>query len=167
MRFAEFTFAVAWAVTVANAAELPDSHILRGDPALASIPSPKQNTTPLSERPITQVDQSCLIKASQDRSCWSPGHNISTDFDLDWPNTNRIRKYNLVISNTTCAPDGIRRTCLLVNGQYPGPTIFADWGDTIEVTVKNSLAGNGTGIHWHGIRQILTTTQDGFVPTKK
>ena len=36
-----------------------------------------------------------------------------------------------------------------------------DWGDTIQVNVKNSLSGNGTGIHWHGIRQLATCPQDG------
>jgi hypothetical protein len=27
-------------------------------------------------------------------------------------------------------------------------TLYANWGDTIEVTVTNNLANNGTGIHW-------------------
>lgn len=31
----------------------------------------------------------------------------------------------------------------------------------IQVTVKNSLQHNGTGIHWHGIRQLNTCTEDG------
>lgn len=42
---------------------------------------------------------------------------------------------------------------MLVNGQYPGPTVYANWGDMISITVKNSLQNNGTGIHWHGVRQ--------------
>lgn len=36
-----------------------------------------------------------------------------------------------------------------------------DWGDTIQVNLKNSLQDNGTGIHWHGIRQLGTCPQDG------
>jgi FtsP/CotA-like multicopper oxidase with cupredoxin domain len=39
--------------------------------------------------------------------------------------------------------------------------IVAEWGDTIEVTVTNRLTMNGTGIHWHGIRQLGTNDMDG------
>ena len=42
---------------------------------------------------------------------------------------------------------------LTVNGQYPGPTIEADWGDILQITVKNQMQDNGTSIHWHGLRQ--------------
>lgn len=49
----------------------------------------------------------------------------------------------------------------LINGQYPGPTIRAKWGDTIVVNVKNSMKDNGTGIHWHGIRQLNSCQHDG------
>lgn len=50
---------------------------------------------------------------------------------------------------------------LTVNGQFPGPKIEANWGDYIQVTVTNALANNGTGLHWHGLRQLNTNTQDG------
>lgn len=59
------------------------------------------------------------------------------------------------------APDGVPVSMMVVNGQYPGPTIFADWGDTISVTVTNNLKNNGTGIHWHGIRQLGSNQMDG------
>lgn len=47
----------------------------------------------------------------------------------------------------------------------PGPTLFADWGDTVTVHVTNNLVDskNGTSIHWHGIRQNYTNDQDGVV----
>ena len=32
---------------------------------------------------------------------------------------------------------------MLINGQFPGPTITADWGDRITVTVINNLIHNG------------------------
>lgn len=50
---------------------------------------------------------------------------------------------------------------MLINGQYPGPTIRGKWGDTFVINVKNNLAHNGTGIHWHGIRQFESCHQDG------
>jgi len=40
-------------------------------------------------------------------------------------------------------------------------TFGLDWGDTISVTLTNGLTSNGTGIHWHGLRQLNTVTQDG------
>jgi FtsP/CotA-like multicopper oxidase with cupredoxin domain len=43
----------------------------------------------------------------------------------------------------------------------PGPTIEANWGDTIIVTVNNKLQDNGTSIHFHGIRQNYTNEYDG------
>jgi FtsP/CotA-like multicopper oxidase with cupredoxin domain len=47
----------------------------------------------------------------------------------------------------------------------PGPTLFADWGDTVTIHVTNNLldSQNGTSIHWHGIRQNHTNDQDGVV----
>lgn len=50
---------------------------------------------------------------------------------------------------------------LAVNGQYPGPPIIADWGDTIQITVNNELQNNGTSIHWHGMRQFHSNDMDG------
>ncbi|KAJ9309980.1 CAZyme family AA1 [Paecilomyces variotii] len=63
------------------------------------------------------------------------------------------------------APDGYSRTALTVNGSIPGPTIEADWGDTVVVHVTNSLteSKNGTSIHFHGIRQNYTNQNDGVV----
>ena len=73
-------------------------------------------------------------------------------------------QYNFEITNVTQAnPDGsgTSKEMMLVNGQYPGPTLRAKWGDTVIINVKNSLAHNGTGIHWHGIRQLNSCQHDG------
>jgi FtsP/CotA-like multicopper oxidase with cupredoxin domain len=59
------------------------------------------------------------------------------------------------------APDGFSRPMIVFNNQYPGPTIVADWGDTIQINVKNSLEINGTSIHWHGLRQLHSNQMDG------
>jgi FtsP/CotA-like multicopper oxidase with cupredoxin domain len=44
---------------------------------------------------------------------------------------------------------------------FLGTNKNADWGDTISVTLRNSVHNNGTGLHWHGIRQLGTCPQDG------
>lgn len=61
---------------------------------------------------------------------------------------------------------------MLVNGQFPGPAIEADWGDMIEVTVQNEIVADathteaeGTSIHWHGLRMRGTQWMDGVPST--
>ncbi|THY58832.1 hypothetical protein D6C98_02921 [Aureobasidium pullulans] len=96
------------------------------------------------------------------RACWGDGFSIATDFDQKWPNTGKTVPYTLDITNTTLNPDGTGdRLVMLINNQYPGPVIRAQWGDWLEITVNNKLPNNGTGIHWHGIRQFETCDQDG------
>ncbi|KAI7717496.1 laccase-like multicopper oxidase, partial [Hortaea werneckii] len=80
------------------------------------------------------------------------------------PNTGVTRQYDWTVTNTTLAPDGVELPLLVVNGQFPGPTIEANWGDWIEVTVHNQLTGEyeeGTSIHWHGFLQTGTPYYDG------
>ena len=50
------------------------------------------------------------------------------------PDTGVTRTYNFTVSKQQAAPDGVENTLLLVNGQFPGPTIEANWGDWIEGT---------------------------------
>lgn len=106
------------------------------------------------------TDPSCT-NGPESRQCWYDGWNINTDFDTNWPDAGCTRQYHLDITNGTAAPDGVERPVLLVNGKYMGPTIYADWGDWVEVTLTNNMQDNGTGIHWHGIRQWHTNTEDG------
>ncbi|KAH9319808.1 hypothetical protein KI387_021577, partial [Taxus chinensis] len=47
-----------------------------------------------------------------------------------------------------------------VNGQFPGPTIYAREGDTVLVNLTNHVKYN-LSIHWHGIRQLRTGWADG------
>ncbi|KAF2173541.1 multicopper oxidase [Zasmidium cellare ATCC 36951] len=96
------------------------------------------------------------------RDCWHDGLSIATDAETKFPTTGNTVYQTLEITNTTCNPDGSGpRPCMLVNGQYPGPTIRASWGDKLEITVKNRLQHNGTSIHWHGLRQYHNPGSDG------
>ncbi|RDW65055.1 hypothetical protein BP6252_10706 [Coleophoma cylindrospora] len=81
----------------------------------------------------------------------------------DPPNTGVIRSYDFTISRATKAPDGYARSVMLVNGQFPGPTIEANWGDTIQVTVTNAISSpeEGTTLHWHGLLQKTSQWMDG------
>ncbi|ORY63280.1 laccase [Pseudomassariella vexata] len=115
-------------------------------------------------------DTTCVNSAS-DRSCWSEGYDLSTNYYENVPDTGVVREYWFNIENTTASPDGFEMPVQLINGSFPGPTIIADWGDTVGnpilmpditvVHVSNSLQNNGTGIHFHGIRQNWTSEMDG------
>jgi FtsP/CotA-like multicopper oxidase with cupredoxin domain len=74
-----------------------------------------------------------------------------------------IRTYDFTISRGVIAPDGYERKVLLVNDQFPGPLIEANWGDTIQVTLHNNITNppEGTALHWHGILQKGRPWQDG------
>lgn len=74
--------------------------------------------------------------------------------------TPTVREYNWTISQMVAAVDGVPRQVLTVNGQYPGPLIEANKGDTIVVHVNNQMV-NGTSIHWHGMFQNGTNWMDG------
>lgn len=51
---------------------------------------------------------------------------------------------------------------ILVNGQLPGPPVYANVGDTVEFTVLNQMPFETT-IHFHGITQVGTPWSDGVL----
>jgi FtsP/CotA-like multicopper oxidase with cupredoxin domain len=89
------------------------------------------------------------------------GYTVNDNSYKVTPKTCRTVEYNLVITNTTIAPDGVERLGLLINGQMPGPLIEANWGDTVVIHLENKLQDNGTSLHFHGIRQFYTNEMDG------
>ncbi|KAF9700228.1 hypothetical protein EKO04_001632 [Ascochyta lentis] len=107
------------------------------------------------------VDENCVPCEGQSGSLPYCGADVTTDNYKFTPKTCRTVHFNLDITNTTIAPDGIERIALTVNGQLPGPVIEANWGDTVVVTVNNKLQDNGTSIHFHGIRQLNNSEYDG------
>ncbi|THU46299.1 hypothetical protein C4D60_Mb09t03460 [Musa balbisiana] len=52
------------------------------------------------------------------------------------------------------------KSIVTVNGQFPGPTLYAREDDTVVVKVVNRVKVNVT-IHWHGVRQLRTGWADG------
>lgn len=123
--------------------------------------SSTSTSTSTTSTSTTSSPISTCTNGPTSRNCWSNGLTISTDFDTTWPNTGNTVSYNFDITNITLSPDGYGREVLAINGQYPGPTIYANWGDMISVTVTNNMPNNGTSIHWHGMRQYHSNTQDG------
>lgn len=73
----------------------------------------------------------------------------------------KIRHYRWTVKYEYKSPDCYEKLVIAVNGQFPGPTIKAQVGDTIYVDVTNQLGTEGVSIHWHGIRQYGTPWSDG------
>ncbi|KAI0455700.1 multicopper oxidase-domain-containing protein [Xylaria acuta] len=111
--------------------------------------------------------------------CWmSTTDSLKSSFTVPWghrtsgdsnpytqaPLTQFTRRYDFNISRGVIAPDGYEKRVILVNGQFPGPLIEANWGDYIEVNVHNNIVDQpqeGTAIHWHGFLQSENTWEDG------
>ncbi|KAF7563498.1 hypothetical protein G7046_g619 [Stylonectria norvegica] len=106
----------------------------------------------------------CSIE--NDRECWlrnknGEEFNIHTNYEKYAP-IGIERNYTLVVTNGSWNADGQDfPSAKLFNDQYPGPWIEACWGDTLNIRVVNNMTGNGTSIHWHGIRQNQTMDMDG------
>ncbi|KAK4447317.1 multicopper oxidase-domain-containing protein [Podospora aff. communis PSN243] len=102
----------------------------------------------------------------EDRGCWLKDDKGNTfDIKTNYENiapAGILREYTLEARDGWFNADGMNFTdAKLFNDKYPGTWIQACWGDTVRVTVKNSMKHNGTSIHWHGIRQNQTMHMDG------
>ncbi|KAI0205814.1 multicopper oxidase [Astrocystis sublimbata] len=136
------------------------SSFLPGLTAISSVPLvtafPQAGSSGLASR---QSDN-CEFDSANSPECWGE-YSLSTNWYDEAPDTGVIREYWFELQNKTLSPDGFPRLALTVNGTVPGPTITGDWGDTFVIHVKNGLQNNGTSIHWHGIRQLNASDQDG------
>ncbi|KAJ5919191.1 hypothetical protein N7466_010134 [Penicillium verhagenii] len=106
----------------------------------------------------------CAGNTPTDRGSWCQ-YDINTDYESIAPNTGATREYWLYINDLQLSPDGVSRSVITANNTIPGPTLFADWGDNVIVHVTNNLTSvkNGTSLHFHGIRQNFTNSNDGVV----
>ncbi|KAH0470356.1 hypothetical protein IEQ34_000079 [Dendrobium chrysotoxum] len=66
----------------------------------------------------------------------------------------------LIIQETSYTRLCETKKILTVNGQFPGPTIYAEKGDTLIVRVYNKGDYNIT-LHWHGLAQPRNPWSDG------
>jgi FtsP/CotA-like multicopper oxidase with cupredoxin domain len=135
--------------------------------ASAVLAAPFSGSSDMSPR------QTCEFDSANSPSCWGD-YSLSTNWYDEGPDTGVTREYWFEIQSATVSPDGVERIGLVINGTVPGPTIYADWGDTVSkyslynnnnstrkpasnlyivVHFTNAMADNGTSIHFHGIRQ--------------
>ncbi|KAG0143359.1 hypothetical protein CROQUDRAFT_66288, partial [Cronartium quercuum f. sp. fusiforme G11] len=101
-----------------------------------------------------------LVKSTNPSCASPPKSEYVLDHEFEINARASLRRYELVITNTTAGPDGFWRTVLAINNQIPGPLIEANEGDSLEITVINHLDSPVT-IHWHGLYQNGTNWEDG------
>ncbi|KAJ7583561.1 laccase [Mycena floridula] len=69
------------------------------------------------------------------------------------------------IDNSVVAPDGFERAGVIVNGGFPGTLIQATKNDVLHITANNQLTDptmrRSLTIHWHGLFQFKTASEDG------
>jgi FtsP/CotA-like multicopper oxidase with cupredoxin domain len=73
---------------------------------------------------------------------------------------NKVREYNWKIADIVGNPDGVFRPMVAINGQFPGPLIECNEGDTLVIEVDNQSV-NATSLHFHGLFQNGTNFMDG------
>lgn len=157
------------------------SGVSAGTPASSSPTSVYATTASTAVAPVnTQVGNSSL--GTLDQGCypkWLPKADGSLYTSAPWGNattknsdatvkgdvpiTGVTRYYNLTITRGVLSPDGVDRDVILINGQFPGPNIEANWGDMLSITVNNEIYNpdEGTAMHWHGMLQRDTPWMDG------
>ncbi|KAF4539301.1 Multicopper oxidase type 1 [Lasiodiplodia theobromae] len=91
-----------------------------------------------------------------------PQEKYVLDPNWNFDEAPRVREYHWTIKDVELRPDGVRRPMMTINGEFPGPMIECNEGDTILVEVHNA-AVNSTSIHWHGLFQNGTNFMDGTV----
>ncbi|KAE9365562.1 multicopper oxidase [Stipitochalara longipes BDJ] len=69
--------------------------------------------------------------------------------------------YDWSLSWIDAAPDGFKRPVIAINGEFPLPMINVTVGDQIVIHATNNLGNTNTTLHFHGIFQNGTNSQDG------
>ncbi|KAJ9623971.1 laccase, multicopper oxidase, benzenediol:oxygen oxidorectuctase [Taxawa tesnikishii (nom. ined.)] len=152
MHLSAFTGVVAFAAYTAGSA-------IPFDLSVANLLRRQASSTTTSVAPVGSCVNTALT-----RNCWSNGFTIATDFDQKWPQTGKTVPLTFDIDHASMVLDGNDtnpKDVITINGKYPGPTVYANWGDTLQITVNNKLTTEGAGFHWHGIRQYNSNQEDG------
>lgn len=65
------------------------------------------------------------------------------------------------ITRVAASPDGFTQPMILVNGQYPGPTLYLTVGEEAVIHLVNHMEQQSTTLHFHGVLQRGSPWADG------
>jgi FtsP/CotA-like multicopper oxidase with cupredoxin domain len=74
-----------------------------------------------------------------------------------------VTTFNFTVDYCERAPDGAMRVMYCINDIFPGPTIEAMVGDTVQINVTNNLMSEVISLHFHGLYQQGSPYMDGAV----
>lgn len=77
------------------------------------------------------------------------------------PRSGNIKSFTLTLSRGQLP--GHDREQVQVNGSVPGPTLYANVGDQVEVLVINEIYDDISTIHWHGMTLRNVSWMDGTI----
>lgn len=82
--------------------------------------------------------------------------------DYCYPDTHnsRVKSYVFEITEGIVQPDNYRQMGYLINGMFPGPTIYVNQHDLLQVTCINRMS-EPTTLHFHGLLQAQSLGSDG------
>ncbi|KAF8853475.1 hypothetical protein BDZ45DRAFT_706949 [Acephala macrosclerotiorum] len=89
-----------------------------------------------------------------------PASDYVLDHSWNFNAAPQVREYKWTVVDIVGNPDGVFREMITINGQFPGPMIECNEGDTIVIDVDNQSV-NATAIHFHGLYQNGTNHMDG------
>lgn len=106
---------------------------------------------------ITEPMSSTFSKKSEQSNdeSWrlDTGKNYTMDVEYWLKETKPVERHYYMNVSTLVekTPDGIARNLTVVNGQYPGPLLEANAGDTLFIHVDNQMDDQPVTIHCHGL----------------
>ena len=126
------------------------SHACLGALAAAAALNQQQTNglSLLGKLAAPQIPQFLAVTDSPGRYPWGNKNASNSHPYKDAPSTGITRHYQFVVSRAQLAPDGYQKNLILINGQFPGPLIQANWGDYIE----------GMNTRRHAIEEMVADT---------
>jgi FtsP/CotA-like multicopper oxidase with cupredoxin domain len=101
----------------------------------------------------------CQFNSAETPECWDGVFNLNSNYYEERPQ-GKEKEFFFELTTMNMAPDGVNKTVMAVNGQIPGPTIEANWGDTI-----SELRLGLTVVPVDAKDRLLTTRQSSTLPT--
>ena len=103
------------------------------------------------------------------RVTWDPAKfdTMNENFIANIDKNNNFNcKYDVEVVNKTEEDSiiigaGLHKEVLLINNQFPGPSIVVPLNSKVEITVHNHMMTSILSLHWHGLIQKNTFYHDG------
>lgn len=108
-------------------------------------------TYPVLSKIVKKSSPSEAIAADSWRLDTNKNYTMDVDYWLKQTQPVDRHYYFNISTLSEKTPDGIARNLTVINGQYPGPLLEANTGDTLYIHVNNQMVDMPVTIHCHGL----------------